>query len=435
MTRFPMSASLSAILLFAACGGGSPEQESAIAQAVKPGNGSSGSDAVYKPMTVQREYFQKQWSSTEPGCFATDDQYSFKVAGSLAPGEVYTFHAIPTCAVAEMPAIVVRATWDASELEVSSVAPANDGISGDSAQAGTPIVASSHLREAHLCMFTSPAEQGFEWAITIRNKGTQTAYNVTLEGEERNGWPVFFANQCAKADADRDGWNDALEHGMGLLTYYASYSGPGVKYLALDGANYLRAKAATATPNDEVDSYPPDVNDDGVVDQADIDRMTPYVGQGTGVGLDLIDANPGPNFLYNQVGAWRRYDLDGNGRVTSHDVELVRALVGLPVPVAQDILPPTVELRSPVYGATVQRASYQLLEAFGSDNAWLEQVDFYANDTLVCSSAGGGLTYAQTSQYSCWWKTPRKQGSYSLTARTRDSAGNAASDSVAVIVK
>lgn len=220
VTRFPMPASSIAILL-TACGASGPEDESAVAQPLKPATGSAGSGAVYRPMTVQGELFQKQWSSTEPGCFGTDDQYSFKVAGSLAPGESYTFHAIPTCAIAEMPAIVVRAAWEASELEVTAVAPDHDGISGDSSQTGTPIVAASHGREAHLCMFTSGwrADTGFDWSITIRNKGTQTAYDVTLEGEERNGWLIFFHNQCARADADGDGWNDSIEHGMGLLTY------------------------------------------------------------------------------------------------------------------------------------------------------------------------------------------------------------------------
>jgi len=430
-----MPASLIAILLLTACGAGGPEDESAVAQPIKPDNSTTGSNTVYRPMTVQSEFFQKQWSSTDPSCFGTDDQYSFKVAGSLAPGESYTFHAIPTCAIAEMPAIVVKAAWDASELEVTSIAPEGDGISGDSAQAGTPIVAASYGREAHLCIFISPSGQKSEWAVTIRNKGTLTAYNVTLEGEEHNGWPVFFNNQCARADADGDGWNDSIEHGMGLLTYYSSYSNPSLKHAQLDGTNYLRAAPNTQTPDDEVDAYPPDVNDDGVVDQVDVDRVASFVGQGTGVGLDQIDANPGPNFLYAQVGPWRRYDLDGNGRVAAHDVELVRALVGMPIPMTQDILPPTIELRSPLSGATVQRASYQLLEAYGADNKWLTQVDFYVNDALVCSSTGGGLTYAQTSQHHCYWKTPRKQGTYTLTARTRDSAGNTATDSAAVIVK
>lgn len=103
--------------------------------------------------------------------------------------------------------------------------------------------------------------------------------------------------------------------------------------------------------------YPPDVNDDGAVDQADVDKVASFVGEGTGVSLDLIDSEPGPNFVYAQVGPWRRHDLDSNGRVTTHDVDLVRALVGMPVPMTQDILPPTVELRSPVSGATVQPAS------------------------------------------------------------------------------
>lgn len=399
--------------------------------------GTSSAELVaYSPM-VASESFQKRWSGTDPSCFAVDDQYSFSATGSLAPGESFTFEAVPTCDYAELPAIAIRASWDASELEVTSVVPANDGISDDLAQAATPVKAAVHGNSAHLCMFTSAwgEGQGFGWAVTIRNTGTETAYQVKLEGQESNGWLTYFHNRCARADADGDGWNDSLEHGMKLLTYYASYPTPATKWTSLDGTNYLRASSSSAAPDDEVDAYPPDVNDDGVVDQADVARVASFVGQGSGIALDEVSSDPGPSYVYEQAKVWRRYDLDGSGTVSSRDVEIVQALVGAPIPMPDDVIAPSVELRSPASGASVSRGSYQLLEAYGWDDRWLTRVDFFAAGKLVGSSTGGEPTQSQTHQYTSWWKVPKKPGSYVLTAKAYDAAGHSATSSLSVTVK
>jgi hypothetical protein len=89
----------------------------------------------------------------------------------------------------------------------------------------------------------------------------------------------------------------------------------------------------------------------------------------------------------------------------------------------------------PAAGATLAKRSSVLLQAFASDNRWITKVDFSANDNFVCSSTGGGLTYASVNQFYCWWNVPRRSGTYTLTAKAYDSAGNSATDSITVNVQ
>src|SRR5262249_31725309 len=160
--------------------------------------------------SVQSESFFKRWPDGPSGCFYWDDTLEWKATGSLLPGESFTFvPSVPTCQGAEMPVIIAWATWDASELEISSIAPDNDGISNDFRQVGMPVSGTTVGRESHLCMFTAASQQ-YSYAITIRNIGSQTANAVQFGGAEYNGWPVNYYDACSKADADKDGWNDSL---------------------------------------------------------------------------------------------------------------------------------------------------------------------------------------------------------------------------------
>ncbi|HEX7259655.1 MAG TPA: dockerin type I domain-containing protein, partial [Candidatus Saccharimonadia bacterium] len=92
------------------------------------------------------------------------------------------------------------------------------------------------------------------------------------------------------------------------------------------GLNYLKA-CGTPSPNDEFDYWEPDVNDDNVVNQADVTIAQSYVGQGDGRNYlyinDYVNANPQP-----ETGPWRRYDMDMDGWVKDLDVNIVRSHLG-----------------------------------------------------------------------------------------------------------
>src|SRR5262249_53835429 len=148
----------------------------------------------------------------------------------------------------ESPALSARVTWDASTIVVTSTLPANDIFAGTTCtDIGLPLVSQRVGKEAYVCMFIdpmagtcnypnvvttstpappgwpTPTYQGVPSTYTITNVGTETAYNVALSGQSHNGWLSFYYNECYRADADGDGWNDSLE--VAMAAYSTADSG------------------------------------------------------------------------------------------------------------------------------------------------------------------------------------------------------------------
>ncbi len=391
--------------------------------------------ASYVPMKLQSESFYKRWPDGPQGCFYWDDTLKWTATGSLAPGESFSFvPKVPTCSGAEMPVIMAWASWDASQLEITTVAPDVDGISDDPEQIGKPIKGMTVGKEANLCMFTRASRQ-FNYAITIKNVGSETAYAVSLNGSQYNGWPTFYYDKCSKADADRDGFNDSLEHVMGQLTYHGYPKDGTYPYDTFMGSNYLRNKASSALTLDEVDFFPVDFNDDGVVDQRDVDRLLPYLGQGTGVSIDRIGPNPGTaNYLYTQAQPWRRYDFDGDGYVSVADRTLLQSFVGQTLPKATDTLPPVARVVAPLNQGTVKRGSSTLITVYAADLHRLEQVDMFVDGRLLCQLREGSTGNANNDlpHHRCWWSVPKRNMTHQIEVRARDASGNMSTTAITV---
>jgi len=111
----------------------------------------------------------------------------------------------------------------------------------------------------------------------------------------------------------------------------------------------------------------------------------------------------------------RAYDAAGNvgqsGAVT--------------VTVVNDTTAPTVSLTSPASGATL--SGTVAVTASASDNVGVSRVEFYANGTLLSAS--------NVAPYSYSWNTAAvSNGSYTLSARAYDSAGNVRNSSAVSVV-
>jgi len=381
---------------------------------------------TYTPMAVQYENFQDQSSpnaNQQGGCVGTDDFLDWNVAGSLKPEKAYTFTPThPTCASAETPVAFSHLNWDASQLELSTTVPNKDSDSQDPAQIGKTIAAGGYANQANACMFfnsLSATGLAYSYSFTVKNTGTQTAYNVSLKGGEHNGWVSQEYNDCARADADHDGWSDALEYSMETEDNVDC-----CVTNAYLGTNYLRV-TGTNTPNDEADFYPPDFNDDNQVNQADVDTITSYLGQGNGIGLAELTNHysTDPTDMNHNKFAWRRYDLDGDGMVTNKDVDMVKRLVGQPIPMTTDILAPSVKIKAP--SGTVAKGAATQITTYGFDNNWLTKVEVYINGKLTYTSQSPSVD-------NYWWQVPRKGGTYTIMSKAYDAAGNTGTDSVTI---
>lgn len=405
--------------------------------AVQSGGGGKGKPSSdpppsETPMTLEYDLYHFGALSGDNSCLGEDDWLEWKATGSLAPNESFTFiPQVPACTGTY--AIFAALAWQGSTLRLSSTVPDDDYTSWDLSQADRPIVARLIGNHAQLCMFPSYDVLGLNYAITVTNVGTTTATNVVLEGGSDNDWSILYYHRCLQADADGDGWNDSFEHSIAKLLY-PLYDGanPDVPY-TLWGTNYLQAYTESGQADDEIDAYPPDFNDDGVVDINDIDRITSYVGSGNGVPLQDIspNASAGVAWYHNNHLSWRRYDLDADGYVTQADVDIVVRLADEAVPMGTDVVLPSARVMAPTTGEIVTHGSSYRIEGHAADNAALTRVDYLINDKIVCSQTTPIATF-----YYCWWTVPKKRGAYDITINAYDANGNVgSSETVTVAVQ
>lgn len=403
-----------------------------------------GGATVTTVMTVQSENLQQPYSWQDPRYFGVDDFMNWTVTGQIAPGDSYTYvPRWPISSASEVPAISANVRWTgATTLRMTSAVPMNDQVSATD-HTGQAITAPVVGATAELCMFFVPsnAVPTFNYALTITNVGTTAATAVTLTGQESNGYTSNYGQFCNRADADGDGWNDTLEEGIADLTAPATMTTE--DKMSVLGVDYLGQRSATSAVNDEVDSYPPDVNDDGIVSQADVDAISAWVGQGTGVPFSRVDyTGVGPNRYQAQSGLWRRYDLNGDGLVTAGDVSWVRAEVGRPVPDPVDVIAPWVAIDRSA-GTTFAHRTSVWMAANARDNRALTSVRFAVNGSALTQQCTDPTTEMadptryrdpSTPEYQCVWNTPSKRATVTLTVTATDAAGHTTVDSLKVTV-
>ncbi|GGO80107.1 hypothetical protein GCM10011348_16070 [Marinobacterium nitratireducens] len=402
------------------------------------GNRQGADNGVSTPLALSRETYQFRNLSGDNSCLGEDDHLIWEAIGDLAPGESFTFTPkYPACNY-HPAAISVQLSWAGSELELSSTVPYDDFSSSNSDQTGMDIVATRVGNSAQLCMFPNYKEAGIYYSVTLTNTGDTLAENIVVDGRSENDWAVFYYNRCMNADGDADGWNDSLEHTMANLVRYVTSSGGESAMNTVWGPNYLKSQPSTMSANDEIDSYPADVNDDGQVDQLDIDRISQYLGQGNGIPLAAISANPGdPGYLYLNTHKWRRFDLDADGYVSQTDVDIVASLMGYPMPMTEDIIAPTARILSPANGSIIARGGLIQIEGHAWDNAAIARVDYIADGQVICSATEPSPVWGATSPFhNCWWDVPKKQGDHIIEIQVFDAAGNmSTSESVQVLAQ
>jgi hypothetical protein len=398
-------------------------------------------------MVIQSQNLQQPNSSQDPRYFGVDDFMNWTVTGQIAPGDSYSYTPRwPISWASEVPDMSASLRWSGSTtLRMTSVVPMDDQVTAADPtvdHTGQTITAPVVGGTAALCMFFVPRSSvpTFNYTITVTNVGTVAATAVTLSGQESNGYTANFGPFCNRADADADGWNDTVEEGITDLT--APATGTAEQKVAVLGSDYLGARARTGAANDEVDSYPPDVNDDGMVTQADVDQISTWVGQGTGVPFAQVNyTGVGPNSYQAQSALWRRYDLNGDGLVTAADVAWVQAEVGRPVPDPVDVLAPWVAFDRSI-GTTFSARTPVWLGANARDNRALATIRFAVNGTALTQQCTTPLTEMSdptnihnpaAPEYQCPW-TPSKRGTATLTVTATDAAGNATTDTMKVTV-
>lgn len=400
----------------------------------------AGGQPVRTAMTIQSETLSQPYSWQDPNSFGVDDFMNWTVTGQIAPGDSYTFvPRWPISSASEVPAMSASLRWTGSTtLRMSTAVPMNDQVSVTDHR-GQPITAPVVNNTSELCMFFLPSSSvpTFNYPLTITNVGNAAATAVTLTGQTSNGYTANYGPFCNRADADGDGWNDSLEQGIADLTEPAVEDPTDTDSVL--GVDYLSGRSASAARNDEVDSYPPDVNDDGSVTQADVDDLSGWVGQGTGVPLARVDFTGIGSFSYQQQsGLWRRYDLNGDGMVTAADVAWVQAEIGRPVPDPVDVLAPAVTIDRSI-GTSFPRRTAVWLGAYARDNRALVSVKFAVNGSTLtqqCNDPNTELadqaTYRNPAmpQYQCVWTTPSKRTTVTLTVTATDAAGNSSTDTM-----
>lgn len=396
--------------------------------AAKPTGGKGGGNkpgpVTSIPMALDHEdyYFRIAGEDT---CLGEDDELDWVASGSLAPGESFSFTPQKGSCSSHPAAISVVANWSNGFLELSSTVPDADYSSWDEEQYGRSIIAPVIGQTAQLCMFPEFSGDGIHYTVTVTNISAETVDGIELHGRHENDWIVFYYPRCFRADADADGWNDSLEHTMANLVYPNGYVDGIYQPDILWGSNYLRARAVTAQVDDEIDSYPADINDDGWVDEIDQATVESHLGEGNGIPLEDISPNSNENSYHANALTWRRYDLDGDGFVGVEDVHIVHQLLQLIVPTTSDIISPTARITVPADGASVPRGQSVMIKGHAWDNLALSRVDYLVNGKIICSNTDPLPGFGSVSPfYFCWWTVPKRNMSHQLEVRAYDAAGN-----------
>ena len=118
---------------------------------------------------------------------------------------------------------------------------------------------------------------------------------------------------------------------------------------------------------------------------------------------------------------------DGSHTITAKATDTIEQTSTDSITVSVDNVddPPTVEITSPVDGATVSGTI--TIEASAGDDRGVSKVDFYINDTLLATD--------DTEPYNASWDTTTvADGAYNITAIATDTAGQTASDTNGVTV-
>lgn len=387
-------------------------------------NGSKISPTPTSPTVLQQESYYFRNGGVD-NCLGEDDDLEWLASGSLLPGESFSFTPqVPGC-YAHSAAITVVASWDNGSLELSSTVPDIDYTSWDSGQAGRDISAPTVGNRAQLCMFPSFTSDEVGYTITLTNLSPETVHGIELHGRHENDWALFYYPRCLNADADGDGWNDSLEHTMAALLYPIGYIDGEYQPYKLWGSNYLRAASQSPHANDEIDSFPPDLNDDGLINADDLALVDEHLDTGNGIPLSQISPNPGPAWFHNNTLPFRRYDLDGDGWVTAMDRQIVSAYVDLELPTASDPVIPTARITSPANNAIVPRGQEVRITAHAWDNAALSRVDYLVNGKMICSQSNPVSSLGfESPLFSCWWNVPRRARNHLLEVRSYDASGN-----------
>ena len=377
------------------------------------------------PFELQSERYYLGYGIPDE-CLGEDDELKWLATGTLQPGESFSFTPqLPGC-YRQSAAITVVASWESGTLELSTIVPDADLASWDAEQAGRHIIAPSVANSSQLCMFPAFTSSGVDYTITLTNNSSEAVHGIELNGRHENDWSIFFYPRCLNADADGDGWNDSLEHSMAELLYPVGYIDQVFQPDILWGSNYLRSTSQSPAPGDEIDSFPPDLDDDGVVTLDDIAIIESQLGEGNGIPISQISPNPGAYFYYENALPFRRYDLDGDGLVAESDVRIAETYLNLELPVIGDPVLPTARLTSHQDGDFVTRGSPVVLKAHAWDNAALARVDYLVNGRVVCSRSNPVPSNGfQSPLFNCLWEVPKRARNHTLEIQVYDASGNA----------
>ena len=376
------------------------------------------------PMTLEKQtyYFRVP---TENTCLGEDDELDWLASGSLAPGESFSFTPAYAGCNGHPAVISVAASWNNGTLDLTSFVPDIDFVSWDVDQLNKFIKAPVVNHRAQLCMFPAFTSDGVNYTITLTNNTTETVDGIELHGRHENDWSIFYYHRCLNADADGDGWNDSLEHSMASLLYPLGYIDDVFQPDILWGSNYLRPTARTPFTNDEIDSFPPDFNDDGSVSADDLDVLNLHVGEGNGIPLSKISPNPGPEWFHNNTLAWRRYDLDGDGYVGTEDYQITSEYLNMELPMSSDVVSPTARITFPQSGETVPGGQRLKIKSHAWDNSALLRVEYLVDGKTICTVTDPLPNLGFTSPlFQCWWDVPKRKRTYEIQVRVYDAAGN-----------
>lgn len=100
----------------------------------------------------------------------------------------------------------------------------------------------------------------------------------------------------------------------------------------------------------------------------------------------------------------------------------IQALIEAP---AVDTMPPTVEITSPINGATVRRNRTVTIRVDAADETALVRVDIYVNGVWLCNDPAPPHT--------CPWRVPNQRRTFQLHADAVDGVGHLSSSDVTTV--